>query len=46
LLESFEIATVSGEANVPSIEIILRDDTTGESASAHVAPEPFFVRFG
>ena len=46
LLESFEIATVSGDADVPSIEIKLRDDTTGESASAHVAPEPFFVRFG
>jgi hypothetical protein len=46
LLESFEVATVSREADVPNIEIILRDDTTGKSASAHVAPNPFFVRFG
>jgi hypothetical protein len=44
IFESFEIATVNVDANLPDIIVSIRDDGSGGTASVHVFPGPFVVR--
>jgi hypothetical protein len=44
IFESFKIATVSVDADLPDIIVSILDEGSGVTASVHVSPRPFVVR--